>query len=227
MTKKFLSALLAMILLFSTAALAEGKLKVTDKNLFIFPGENTGYFYAKVENVGDAPAGIDSGNLVIFSEDDEILLSKSYITTLPNYVILDAGDYLYIKEFLWDNSLKNVSIGDYKLSIPTTKRNRTVSKLPCEATFDLTDTDGFNNYVYVTFTNTTEEVLHNLYIVAALYDTEGTLIFVDSASLSSISVHPNSTITVEIYVDRDLMDYYAANGITPAAVDAMVCITNE
>lgn len=55
------------VFLFSATALAEGKLKVTEKNLLVYAGDDNGYFYAKVENVGDVAVGVDSGDLVIFS----------------------------------------------------------------------------------------------------------------------------------------------------------------
>lgn len=223
--KKVLALLTAMFCLFTTTAFAEGKLTVTQKNLILFTGEDTGYFYAKVENTGDRAVGVDSGNLVIFSDSDEILASENYVTTLPSYVVLAPGDYLYAKEYIWDSALKNAAIGDYKFSIPVCRRDTTFTKIACEATFELND--DYENYVYVTFTNTTDDPLYDCYITAALSDAEDNLIFVDAESLSNAAVHAGSTVTIKLHIDYDLIVYYKEMGITPVKVDAMVCVPNK
>lgn len=225
--KKITALLLTLMFLFSSTALAEGKLKATEKNLFVYTGDDNGYFFAKVENVGDSAVGVDSGDLVIFSEDDDIILSDSYVTTLPSYVVLQPGDYLYVKKFLWDSSLKNATIGDYKFSMPIRKSTKTFTKIPCEATYKLEGTESYDNYAYVTFTNTMEDPIFDFYVVVALYDADGNLIFVDSNSLSNVAIHPGSTVTTKLYIDRDLMEYYKMNNINPATVDAMVLYPNE
>lgn len=225
--KRLIAILLAISCLLSVTAFAEGKLKAVEKNLIVFSGKDSGYFYAKVENVGDAAIGLDSGDLVIFSDDDDILLSNSFITTTPSHVILDPGDYLYVNDFLWDSALKDAVIGDYKLSIPAYKRTKTITKLPCEATFEVEGADTFNNHVYVTFTNNEASTLNNFYVIVALYDAENTLVYVDTYSNSSVSVHPGSTITVTLSIDNDLMEYYQENDITLTTLDAMVCYTNS
>lgn len=227
MSKKILALLLALVCLFSSTALAEGKLKATEKNLIVFPEEGTGYFFAKVENAGDAAIGVGSGDFVVFSDDDEILLSQSYVSTIPSYVILEPGEYLYINNFLWDSALEGAVIGDYKFSISGTEYNETLTRFPCEATFDFPGAGTYENYIYVTFTNTTTAPALDCYAIAALYDTEGNLIYVDSINLDDIAVHPGSSVTALLYVNDDLLEYYNANGITPATVDAIVCLVNE
>lgn len=211
MLKKLVVLILLGACFLSSTALCEGKLKVTEKNLFLFSNDDTGYFFAKIENVGDAAAGVGSGDLVLFSEDDEILLSNSYITTLPSSVVIDPGEYLYVKEFLWDSALQNNTVSDYKFSMPLDRRTTTVSTVPCESSYD-------DEYIYVTFTNTTNEPLLDLYVVGALYDSNGNLIYADSNSIFKVSIYPGSTITARIYIDDDLRNYYAMNGISPSSV---------
>lgn len=225
--KRMVSLLLILVFAFLASASAEGKLKVTEKNLIVYTGKDSGSFYAKIENVGDAAVGVDSGDLVVFSEDDDILLSESYITTSPSYVVLQPGDYLYAKKFLWDSSLKNAAIGDYKFSIPTRKSTSVFTKIPCEATFELLGTDSYDNYIYVTFSNPLDAPTYEFYIAAALHDANGNLLFVDSNVLSSIAVHPGSTITAKLYIDSDLVEYYEANDLVPASVDAMVLYSHK
>ena len=225
--RKMIALLLVILCLLSSTAFAEGKLKVTEKNLLVYSGDDNGYFYAKVENIGDAAVGVDRGDLVVFSDDDEIILSDSFVTTLPSYVVLQPGDYLYVNEFLWDSALKDATIGDYKFSITAGRSMKTLEKIPCEATFQLTGVDSYDNYVYVTFTNTLDAPVYDFYVVAALRDADGNLVFVDSNSLSNIAVHPGSSITTKLYVDRDLMEYYKMNGIEPETVDAMVLYSSK
>lgn len=225
--KKVIVLLLALAFLFPATAFGEGKLKATEKNILVYAGDDNGYFYAKVENVGDAEVGVDRGDLVVFSDDDEIILTDSYITTLPSYVVLQPGDYLYVEEYLWDSALKNANVGDYKFSFSTYGSAKTFNKIPCEATFELSGRDSYDNYVYVTFTNPLDEPMYDFYVVAALHDADGNLVFVDSNSLSNCAVHPGSTITTKLYVDRNLMEHYALNSIVPSTVDAMVLYFNE
>ena len=226
--KKFISITLSLlILLFCTTAYADGKLTTVEKNLIVFHGEDTGYFYAKVENTGDAPVSVSLSDLVIFSENDEIILSDSYISTTPSNTIIEPGNYLYVTEFLWDSALEGTKISDYKFSAKAGNSKRSIERIPCEATISLSESNGTDNYIYVTFTNETTEPMFDFHIVAAMYDANETLIFVKSTSLSSISVHPGSTVTAKIFIDSDLIDYYQVNDILPAAVDAIVSYTMD
>lgn len=224
--KKRVGLILVLLLcLLSVSAFADGKLKATEKNLIIYDGKDSGYFYAKVENVGDAPIGTDSGDLVAFSEDDEIIFTKSYVTTVPSYVVLEPGDYLFAKEFIWESALKESGVADYKFSISGEKRTKKVIKLPCEAEFELGEPDKFKSFISITLKAPDDKQLEDFYTVAALYDAEGTLIYVDTYTTSSIIVHPGSIITVKISIDNDMVKYYKAHGIVPTSVDAYVCYT--
>ena len=93
--KRFFALVLALVVcLFSVTALAEGKLTVTEKNLIEFEGSSNAYFFAKVENTGDAAIGVGAGKLVGFSSDDDVLVSESYVTANPSSVILQPGESL-------------------------------------------------------------------------------------------------------------------------------------
>lgn len=225
--RRIVVLLIVLVLLCFSSVLGEGKLKVTEKNLLVFPGDDSGYFYAKVENVGDEAVGVGSGDLVIFTEDDDILLSKSYVTTSPSHVVLEPNDYLYVYEFLWDSALKNAAIGEYKFSIPTRNSSMTFEKIDCDAIFELPGADSYDNYIYVTFTNTTDETINGFCVVAAMHDADGNLLFVDYNSYSTIGVHSGSTVTSQVYVKKDLMEYYELYGLVPTTVDAMVLYYNE
>lgn len=226
MKKKILSVLLVLMLLLCTTAMGAGKLKITDMNLILYSGKDSGYFYAKVENVGDAPVGVGSGDLVLFTEDDNILLTESYVTTTPYYAVLQPGEYLYIKEYLWDDALKTTPVGEYKFSIPVRDRASEMTQVSWEAEYEPSG-EKYDNYIYVTFTNETDTPRYNFYVTAALYDEEGELIYVDSKTLYDTAVHPGSTVTVQFYVDSSMIEEYWANDIVPTSIDAIVCFLND
>lgn len=226
--KRFLCVFLAALLLTcSTFAYAEGKLTVTKKNLLEFDADDTGYFYAKIENAGDSSVAVGYGKLVGFSASDEILLSENYVHTYPSRVVLQPGEYVYAREFLWESALEGDNVVDYKFSIETEDSGYAATQIPCEVTFDLKGSDSFDNYVNVTFTNTGDSILYGYYISVALYDDNEDLIFVDGNSYDALGVHPGSTVTVKLYVDKDLMTYYNAHSINPTKADAVISVFDE
>ncbi|MBR1408768.1 MAG: hypothetical protein IJ573_07735 [Clostridia bacterium] len=216
--------LFSMILLslLCLSASAEGKLKVTSKNTIIYTGKDSGVFLAKVENTGDAPVYYDNGKLVIFSEDDEILDTEDYISSSPSDLLLNPGEYTYVYEFLWSSSLKNAKLGDIKFSVSSDNRGYSYKQIPSTAVIDMQQNNSYSNYVDVTFTNTGDEVLYGAYVVCAMLDNEDNVIFVNRNSYDNLGVHPGSTVTIKMYIDSDLIDYYGATGIKPAKVDSLV-----
>jgi len=222
--KKFMCLLLIMLLVLPSVALAAGDLKVTSKNLLEFDGEytsDTAYFYAKVENVGDAPIAVGYGKLVAFDDDDEILFSEEYIASHPADILLQPGEYVYMSEYIWENVLESTNVADYKFSASEEKYPVQYIQIPCEATFELHAT-GDDNYLYVTFTNSTEDMLQNLYASVALLDDAGTLLFATGSELKDISVHSGSTITVRFEVESKFVEYYTKNNLEPTTIDALM-----
>lgn len=219
-------ALLLVVLCFTTTAFAEGKLRATEKTFIVYNGE--GYFFAKVENVGDAAVSTGYGDLVAFDEDDEIIFSTSYVSTSPSGVILEPGESLYLEESVWENALKETPVADYKFSLPVASDGRTITRFPSEASFELTDEEySYDNYIYVTFTNSSEEPVDDFYVSAALYDADGNLIYVGTSEISNIAVHPNSTVTAKLYIDSSVVSYYKENDIAPASANAVVFYVNK
>jgi len=220
--KKMMSLFVAMVLVLSMYAYAEEKLTVANENLVVFSGDDTGYFYAKVINDTGLPVGVDSGALVIFSTDDEIVLAEDYVYTAPSYVILQPGDYLYIYKYLWDDALLDSEIGDYKFSIPIGNSSTEIVKVPCEATMDLKGVGSYDNYVYITFNNNTGEQVFEPYFVVAIYDQNENIVFTAYHSLTDVIVNENSSVTVRCYVGDEFMEHYATNNIIPTSIDAYV-----
>ena len=136
--KRFFALVLALgVCLFSVTALAEGKLTVTEKNLIEFEGSSNAYFFAKVENTGDAAIGVGAGKLVGFSSDDDVLVSESYVTANPSSVILQPGESLYVSDSIWESALETADIADFKFSMDTEDYVSEVTFVPCEATLEM------------------------------------------------------------------------------------------
>jgi len=225
--KRMLCSTMMGMVLMASGTLAAGEISVDDKTAFIFPGKDSGYFYAKIENTGDAPVGIDSGQMVLFSDSDDILETASYVNTYPSRLILNPGEYTYVSEFLWNSTLKNQTIGDVKFSISDTDRGRDVRQIPCEVSVDMKGSDSFDNYINVTVMNEDSDIRYGYYMVVALMDTAGNLIYVDENSYEHVGLHPGSTATFGLYIDNDIVEYFEANRIEVGAVDALVYYIEE
>ena len=227
--KKFFTFMLVAVLTFCVAsALAEGKLTVTSKNVIIKIGDDSGIFVAKVENTGDEPIYYDNGKLVIFSADDDILVSESYIYSSPSNIFLKPGEYTYCYDFLWDSTLKNAKIGDIKFSVTSDTSGYKYEQIPSTAVLELPGNKLFTyNYVNVTFTNTTDEILYGAYVVAAITDNDNNIVYVDRQNYESIGIHPGSTVTVKLYIDGYYINYYEINGINLDNVESQVFYSTE
>ena len=222
--KKLVAFMLVVILAFCTAvAVAEGKLTVTSKNAIIKIGNDSGIFVARVENTGDESIYYHNGKLVIFSADDDVLVSGNYIYSSPSDVLLKPGEYTYCYDFLWDSSLKNAKIGEIKFSVTSNTRGNNYEQIPATAVLDLSGNESFTyNYVNVTFANTTDDILYGAYVVTAITDDENNLVYVDRQDYDNMGIHPGSTVTVKMYIDSDYINYYEINGIKLANVEARV-----
>lgn len=212
---------------FSATAMAEGTLTAETNSVYIFDGKDSGWFYAKIENTGDAPIIFDNSKLALFSDKDELISSEDYIESYPSNMVVQPGEYVYASAFLWDSALEGASIGDIKYSIQAGEKGKEIIKIPCEASFEINGTDSYDNYIYVTITNETGETVYDYYVTAALTDAEGNVCFVDKQNLNTLGVGPNSTITLKMYIDNDIVSYHNTHGIVPENIDVMVCTVVE
>ncbi|MBE5786864.1 MAG: hypothetical protein E7324_04905 [Clostridiales bacterium] len=218
--KKMAALVLAMICIFTSSAFAAGKLKVISKNLIEFDGDDTGYFFAKVQNVGDAAIGVRTGKLVGFSENDEIIISESIVYSTPSYIRLEPGEYVYVTEYLWEPILETEDVVDYKFSMETYANPQRYEIIPCEVRYEL---DGqYNSYVSVTFTNTADKEQEGIHVSVALTDEEDHLVFVDGNAINGVVVHPGSTITVKMSIDSRIIEYYNNHETKIVNADAIV-----
>lgn len=221
---KKLTALILSVLLICSAAtgLAEAVFTVTSQSAYVYPEKDTGAYFARVENTGDTGAYFGDGKLELFKGGNEKLTSVDYISSNPYGIWLEPGESTYVSEYLWGSELLRATVSDAKLSVAAGEYGYRYRKLPLEAEIEMPDGQAYENYVNVTFTNTTDEIIYGGAIVCALLDAEGKVIFVSTNSYDTIGVHPGSTITAKLYVDYDMALYFQTNNIEPARAEAVL-----
>lgn len=228
--KQFTAILLTVcaVFLFATAAFAEkaapeAKITVQEKLLVTFEGKTNAFFFAKVQNTGDAAGYVEyNGKIVGFDADDNVIVTEDYVCTAPSRVYLESGEYAYVRETFYEDALKTSTVADYKFSTKAAASGMEYEKLASEAVMEYDPEEEYDNYVYVTFTNTMDEIIYDYVIVVALYDQNGALMFVKDDLTSGIGLHPGSTITVMMYVDSDMVKHFKQASLTPTTVDSLV-----
>lgn len=204
---------------------AEAKMSAKDKILITFEGDWKAYFFARVENTGDTAAYLDfDGSLIGFDADDNVIINESYVSSYPNRPLLAPGESVYVREYILEDSLRTATVTDYKYTPKADKYGYEYEYIPCEGSVQFVGGDSYDNYTFVTFTNTTDSILYNFSTIVALFDQEGKLMYVNSSHHSSVGVHPGCTITVRETIDSDLAAYYTREGLIPTTIDSKVAI---
>lgn len=227
--KRFIAMLLMLCsALLMTAAFAEetapeAKITVMEQRFINMEDDGRGFFFAKVQNTGDAAGYADyKGNIVLFDADGNIILTENYVHTKPSDVYLAPGEYAYVCESIYDDAIDESAVAECQFSIRAVDNGEEYEKLTSEAKIHFEPDEEDDNYVDVTFTNTTDEILYDYEMVAALYDQNGGLLFINTEMVSGIGVHPGSTITVRLYIYEDIVMYFCRENLTPTTVDALV-----
>lgn len=230
--KKIVCLILAFVLcLGATSAFAAGKLSVTQENFHHITGFwNYGYAYAKVENVGDKPIKVNAGVLEMYDENGEVITSTDWVQSYATY--LQPGEYTYVS--MYEDLEEGAAAPDDYMMTLTGKSDTSVTalRLPVETKLELGVVDGWweYDYMYATVTNNTENPLYEIEVVLALLDAEGNILNIESKELyGELALMPGSSMIVRKEISSSFMEYYEANGIVPASVDAIayVLVENE
>ena len=229
---KRLLILIFCLLLLPALALAAGKLEIVQQNLYQFGGEpfeafGEAIYYAKVQNTGDAPISAGTGTLKLYGENGDVLAQETYVATSPRDVILQPGEYVYVRQRLFNSILQEQRAADYEYVIEESNRPAAFERIAAETSFDFPDNGSYANYVYATFTNATDKPGYNFDITVALLDKAGNILFVEGAAMEYMAVHPGSTLTLRETVGIDFIEYYKAHGLEAATVDAIVGIAER
>lgn len=227
--KKLAALILALVLCFSCAsAMAAGKLNVAQENThFITSYSNYFYAYAKVENTGDKDIKVNAGVMEVYNADGDAITSSDWINAYARY--LQPGEYTYV--CVYEDIDDGLTPDDYSLTITgKADKDSANQRFAAETKLELDVDAGWTtrNYMYATVTNTTDDVLYDLEIVMALLDAEGNILYLDSDSLySERGLTPGSSMVFRKDIPSNFMDYFEANSLVPATVDAIAYIEVE
>lgn len=230
--KKLVSILLALALcLGCTSALAAGKLNVVQENthFITYYGYSNYYAYAKVENTGDKAIKINDGVVEVYDAEGSAISSNDWPETYACY--LQPGEYTYVKFQCYEGFDDGAVPDDYAMTLTgKSDKEYTNVRFPVETELKLNvQEDKWNtyDYMYATVTNNTDEVVYDLKVVLALLDAEGNILCVESDSLYSVGLAPGSSVVVRQYISDDFKEYFEANNLTPASVDAIAYVQVE
>lgn len=227
--KKFAVFGLVMILaaMLCLSAYADAKLTPTEATLFIYDDDDDGYFFAKVENTGDAPAYFRSGMLEILDDDGNAFITKNYVGSSPYGIYLEPGEFAYVRESIWDKALLETNVSDYNFTVSQDNWGTKYHTIPCDAEFYYSTESTYDNEMFITFSNDSGDLLHDIAVVAALYDENDMLIYVYSTSYGNIAIHPGGTITVMLDVNSQVAKHLNTNELTPARIDGFVYVEED
>ena len=224
--KKVVSILLVVLLLsVRPATCAAGKLTVAPEAFHVVSSYWTyGYAYAKVSNAGDKATKINAGVLEIYDEAGDVLTSSDYLTAYAEY--LEPGEYTYVKMY---SEITSGKAADYNLTLTqkTDNSERTL-RLPVETDLQMDVKSGWwtYNYMYATVTNNTDKPIYGIQVVLVLLDAEGNILDIEDESMyDNKALTPGSSMIVRKDIPSAHMDYFKANGIVPASVDAIAYVT--
>ena len=226
--KKVISVLLVILLLsVSATTYAAGKLSVEQENFHVISSYWTyGYAYAKVTNAGDKAIKVNAGVLEIYDEAGDVITSSDYLSAYAEY--LEPGEYTYVKMY---SEITSGKAADYTMTLTGKSDNsKHTVRLPVETDLQLGVKDGWwtYDYMYATVTNDTDKPLYGIRVVLALLDAEGNILNIDDESMyDDKALTPGSSMIVRKSISSTFMDYYKANGIVPASVDAIAYVIED
>ncbi len=216
------SLVLILSALLCLTAFADADFSITEETLFIYDDDDDGYFFAKIENTGDAPAYYRTGSLEILDDDGNAFITKNYVGASPYGIYLEPGEFAYVRESIWDKALLETHVSGYNFAVQTDTWGTKYRQIPCDAEFYYSTESNYDNEMFVTFTNESDELLHDISIVAALYDENDELLYVYSTSYGNIAVHPGGTITIMLDINSTLCKHLNTYELEPVRIVGLV-----
>ena len=229
MSRKILALATALMLtagLTGTAA-AGGKLTVVQETALVLPYEDyfEGVIYAEVKNTGDKPVQFSSGLFELFDAAGNSIGSQemAYYDSNPEVLLPDETGYVYARIEVEEAKLES-DIADYALSlIGTGSITTSVVRYPATAFFQEGEGEfASRRYAAAIAENQSEETLRDFYAGIALKDDQGKLLYVNSGTWSSSGIPARQSMEIRLQVDENVVDYWKAEGIVPAAAEAIV-----
>ena len=172
------------------------------------------------------PRPTTTGVLEIYDEAGDVITSSDYLSAYAEY--LEPGEYTYVKMY---SEITSGKAADYAMTLTGKSDNsKHTVRLPIETDLQLGVKDGWwtYDYMYATVTNDTDKPLYGIRVVLALLDAEGNILNIDDESMyDDKALTPGSSMIVRKSISSTFMDYYKANGIVPASVDAIAYVIED
>lgn len=205
-------------------AFAAGKLVVNQERMLAldYYGSVDAEVYAEVENTGDKPVEFSAGLVELFDADGNTIDSTDYLYCYPSVLAPGEKGYVYVSMYP-DNVTAAADIADYTLTVTGKSSTGETNLMKTTGIYEPGVVDGYWTYNYLTaeITNETAETTYDLYCVYALKDADGGLLYVYYTTAYSIGVPAGGTMYMRTSLPDSVLEYFDANGITPATVDAI------
>lgn len=218
--KKGLAALGAalLVMLGASCALAAGQATITQQmaQTYSYYDTHYAYYFAQIENTGDVPILLDSGNLEFYDAEGQTIYQTSVYAFHP--AVLGPGERAVVREYT--NLDAPDALASFKFDLSAREASAgSIVYVNCVGSFSqmaLSDSE-YMTTITAAVTNDQADMLRNMMIVYMLYDADGKLIFVDTLSPNFLSVYPGSTVELSTTVDEEIETTWRERGIKPAS----------
>ena len=224
--KRTAALILALILACATLpALAAGNIRPTDETasyVLSHSGDYRVYYYAVVQNDGDARASVNDLLFEIRDDSDASIESTTKYALYPE--ILEPGQtgWLVITKDVKDIDDK-AAIDHFALTMTTKAADddKEVRPLGVSAEYVAKDEDDNEDVVRASVTNEGSENAFGIKVVMAARDEEGKLLCVVDGDTKDIGLAAGNTLMMRSAIRSDIMDAIEDAGAKVASVDAM------
>ena len=224
--KRTIALIVALILGCSAlSALAAGNIQPTDDTATYVLSHSDGYrvyYYAVVNNAGDARASVNDLMFEIRDREDTSIESTSKFALYPE--ILDPGQsgWLVITKDVKDIDDKAV-IDHFNLTITTKAADddEEVRPLAAQAEYLAKDEDDNEDVLRASVTNDGGENAFKVTVAMAARDEEGKLLCVVGDGTKDIGLAPGNSLLLRSAIRSDIMDEIEDAGSSVASVEAV------
>ena len=159
------------------------------------------YVYAQLKNTGESIIRVNGATLNILDSDGRRIGREEYASVKPDVIM--PGESLYITEWLYDfvNDLDKVDAFSVEIERSEYSRKK-IGKLPEVRAYVQGD------YLYAEVTNTMEEPLFSVAVVAVVTDGTGRMLdMLRDETYASVGAAPGSTLVFRESLERHALDW--------------------
>lgn len=218
--KNKLFAMLALMLALTlcAAAMAEGRLSLSQEKYTLDDDDEMAYVFAKVENIGDKAMKVTDATFELLDADGKVLEDTESVKAVGGYLQPGESTYLYAAIDLED---VEGEIADYNFSLDGKENDKYTSvRIATSCELDPKDSD----VVLLTVTNDTDDILYGVKGCVTFLDQEDNIIAINSVSmLSKVGLNPGSSATMKVEMPSNFEDVAKRIGMQNLVLDAIAC----